>query len=66
MFLAYHPRWHGPRLVADAERLTYSLMGYPVPEYVVVKMEGTKHTLADFTVLDDYEFSNIQKHLEEL
>jgi len=66
MFLAYHPRWYGPWLAENAERLTYSLMGRPMPEYVVVKMVGNNHTLADFSVLDDYEFSNVQKYLEEL
>ena len=66
MFLAYHPSWHGPRLVESAERLTYSLMGRPLPESVVVKMIGTNHTLADFSVLNDYEFNNVQKYLEEL
>jgi len=67
MFIAYHPSWKiGPRLIESAERVTYTTMGHPLSEYVVVKFAGERQVLADLDSIPDKEFTLVQKYLEEL
>jgi len=66
MFLMYHPKWQVPRLRKDAECAAYSLIGYPLYEYVVVKFNDRRQVLANFNSVPDKEFSLVKKYLEDL